>query len=317
MSASVTSGSSMPIRERPTRARMSSPRSAACSPRNGPRSFPRAELVDHLPGLVLVEGGDPEDDVVEGLGEDPAEAEHDDRAELGVVEEAGDEFPAAGEHRLDQVSFEIRPRGRGDLRRRPAHLPRILQIQADEAPLRLVRQLRPETLEDDGEPDPFRGGRGLLRRRRDRLRHDRHAVLPSAPPWTPPRSGRSGLPLSPSGSTQLRSSYLPLRDQPCPGLHRHTFSPHGPRPGYRAAARRLHDLPVFLVDHPPVELVEFPQHRVLLLGAEIVQDGEEEVLVLLLDVTRIKGNELLQALRRSRGASPPPRDTGSWPRPGA
>ena len=76
-----------------------------------PEEFPGAELVDHLPGFVLVEGGDPEDDVVEGLGEDAAEAEHDDRAELGVVEEAGDEFPAAGKHRLDQISFEIRPRG--------------------------------------------------------------------------------------------------------------------------------------------------------------------------------------------------------------
>ena len=88
--------------------------------------FPRAQLVDHLPGMVLVEGGNPKDDVVEGLGEDAAEAEHDDRPELGVMEEAGDEFPAAGKHRLDQVSFEIRPCGRSDLRRRPAHLPRIL-----------------------------------------------------------------------------------------------------------------------------------------------------------------------------------------------
>ncbi len=291
MSASVTSGSSRPIRERPIRVRMSCSRSAACSPRNGPRSLRERSSSIICSGLVLVDGRDAEDDVVERLGEDAAEAEHDDRPELGVVEEAGDEFPAAGEHRLDQISLQIRPRGCGHLRRRLPDLPVILEIQPDEAPLRLVRQPCPEALQDDGKSDRFRGGHGLLRRGRDRLRHDRHAE---------PLENLLGLRLGQGGPSfrfrlpdQLRCVHRTFLYviNPVPG-HNHTSDL---RPGDRAAARRLQNLPVFLVDHPPVELIEFPEHRILLLGAEVVEDRKEEVFVLLLDVTRVKGDEIRQA----------------------
>ena len=143
-----------------------------------PEELARTEFVDHLSGLLFIDGRDAEDHVVQRLGEDAAEAEHDDRPELCVVEEAGDEFPAAGEHRLNQISLQIRPRGCGHRRRRLPDLAVILEIQPDESPLRLVRQFCPETLQDDGKSDRLRLRDGLLRRGRDRLRHDRNAELP-------------------------------------------------------------------------------------------------------------------------------------------
>jgi hypothetical protein len=120
------------------------------------------QFIDHLPGMVFIHGSDAEGDVVEGLGEDAAKAEHDDRTELGIKGEAGDELPAAGEHRLDQVPLEIGPCGRGHLLRCPAYVPGILQIQMDETPLRFVGQFRTQALQDDRKPYLLRGGHGLL-----------------------------------------------------------------------------------------------------------------------------------------------------------
>jgi len=186
-----------------------------------------------------------------------------------------------------------------------------------EAPLGLVGQLRPETLEDDGETELFRGGRGLLRRCRRPTRPRPERRIPSTPPWTPASVRALRLRFGLSDHTQLRSSNLPLRGaefvapDSIPRFLLTTTSrlPYRRRPPPRPSG--------ILVDHPPVEFVEFLQHRVLLCGAEVVEDGVEEVLVLLLDVTRIKGDEFLQALGDLGKRSLHPQDSGSWPRRGA
>ena len=139
------------------------------------QQFARTKLVDHRFGFPFIDGCDTKDHVVQRFGEDAAEAEHDHRSELGVTEQTRDELPSAGEHRLDQITFQILPGCRSRFQRRLAHLAFIPEIQADQAPFRLVRELRSETLQDNGKAEPVRSRDGLFRRHRDLFPNDRHA----------------------------------------------------------------------------------------------------------------------------------------------
>jgi len=197
------------------------------------------------------------------------------------MEQSRDELPAARDERLDQVPLEVRPRRRSDLGRSRAHLPRVLEVQTDETPLCLVRQPRPEPLEDDGNPNPSAAataspGVSAAVSPQPGFR------MPSALPWTPPRSVHSGLP--PWPPDQLRCVHriflFPLSPVPSPAVKAPDAPPafSGPRPGHCAAARRLQDLPVFLVDHPPVEFGKLLQHRLLLRSREIHEDGKKNCL---------------------------------------
>ena len=60
------------------------------------------QLVDHLVRRDGVERRRAEHDVGDGLGQDPAETEHDGRAELRVAQHAGDQLAVAPDHRRDE-----------------------------------------------------------------------------------------------------------------------------------------------------------------------------------------------------------------------
>ena len=68
---------------------------------------------DHGPRLGLVEGGGAEGHVLEGLGEDAAEPEHDDRSEHRVALHAWDGLHASGDHRRDEAAADRRVREGG------------------------------------------------------------------------------------------------------------------------------------------------------------------------------------------------------------
>ena len=60
------------------------------------------EIVEHLRCVDLGDRGESEADVADRLGEDPADADHDGHAELGIVVEAGDQLAIAVDHRGDE-----------------------------------------------------------------------------------------------------------------------------------------------------------------------------------------------------------------------
>ena len=66
------------------------------------------DLANHRMGLVAVEGGHPEDHVLEDLDEDAAHAEHDQRAD-GVTVHPEDDFFARLGHLLDEDPDRVPP----------------------------------------------------------------------------------------------------------------------------------------------------------------------------------------------------------------
>ena len=176
MSASVTSGSSIPMRERPTRARTSSPRSAAFSPRNGPRSFRERSSSIICPAWFSSRGAirkttssrasvkiPPRPNMTTGpnWGSWKRPATNSRRpASIGWIRYPSRSAPAA-----EATSAAARRTSPGSCKFRRTRPRSVLCVSFAPRPLRTT-----------GNPNPFRGGRGLLRRRRDRLRHDRDAV---------------------------------------------------------------------------------------------------------------------------------------------
>ena len=74
-------------------------RRAAADTAQDPRA---AELVEHRLGRRGVERREPDRDVVEDLGQDPAQADQDGRPELRVAAQAHDQLHAGRRHRLDE-----------------------------------------------------------------------------------------------------------------------------------------------------------------------------------------------------------------------
>ena len=66
-----------------------------------------ADLVDHLHDLVLVDRGHAEGNILEHFDEDAAQAEHDRRAEGGIVDRADDDFRAQGRHFLHGDAADV------------------------------------------------------------------------------------------------------------------------------------------------------------------------------------------------------------------
>ena len=129
-----------------------------------PEELLRDEVVDHLGGRRTVERGRPEHDVGDGLGEDPADAEHHRRSELGIAQHAGDQLAIPGHHRGDeQRHVAVGRQGRAQqLGGGVAHGSLVAQPEAHEATFGLVGDRVAAQLHDDREPDRGRRGGGLV-----------------------------------------------------------------------------------------------------------------------------------------------------------
>ena len=108
-------------------------------------------LFHHLEGIVYPERSHAEDRIIEELGEDSSQAEHDAGSEPGVPREAADQFPFSPDHLLDEQTLAA-----GDGEQAPCFLPDLpfrLQVQGNGPELRFVLDLLARGLQDHGETD--------------------------------------------------------------------------------------------------------------------------------------------------------------------
>ena len=134
-------------------------------------------LQDHVPGLGAAQGGQAEDHIPQGLGENPAQAEHDHRSELGVIEQPGHKLPAARQHGLDQKTFQIPPGLGGHAGSGVMHLAFGVQVQGNQPPFGLVGETCAQCLQHHRKPHLPRGRDGLGRAGCDTFPHHRHPIL--------------------------------------------------------------------------------------------------------------------------------------------
>ena len=98
-SALTIDGSAAAASERPTSTSTSAARSTARLAADLTEQPLGGEVVDHLEGVLARDRHQPEGDVGQRLGEDPADAEHHGHPELLVAVQPGDQLPVAAEHR--------------------------------------------------------------------------------------------------------------------------------------------------------------------------------------------------------------------------
>ena len=60
------------------------------------------ECIDHLARIDLGDRDQPDDDIGDDFGEDPADTEHDRGSELRIIDHSGDEFAGGTDHRSDE-----------------------------------------------------------------------------------------------------------------------------------------------------------------------------------------------------------------------
>ena len=124
----------------------------------------RAELGHERAGVRVVERRQGEGDVGDRLGEDAAEAEGDDGAELLVAAHADEQFALVRHELLDEHAL-VRPSGRpvDDAVVGGAGGGRVPDVELDEAEVALVLDVGPERLQDGGPAERLDCGRRPLR----------------------------------------------------------------------------------------------------------------------------------------------------------
>ena len=134
--------------------------------RGSPRTSPRSRWVARSSIMSRAscarDGHEPERDVRQRLGEDPADAEHHGHPELLVAVQAGDELAVAAEHRRhEQVHLAVLgPGGGEELRGGRRDRVVVAEPEAHEAALGLVRDGRAAELHHDRVAElPRRGHR--------------------------------------------------------------------------------------------------------------------------------------------------------------
>ena len=152
-----------------------------------------AEVVDHLAASTLSIGTTPERHVRDGLGEHPADAEHDGHAELRITVEPRDELAIARHHRRDEHAdlAVLGRRRREKLARRDLDVSRGCATEPYEPPLGLVRDRRAAELHHDGIADRVGCARPHRRPSPRRARRERERRNERRAPWTRPRRGSS------------------------------------------------------------------------------------------------------------------------------
>ncbi len=137
------------------------------------------ELVDHLVRRHVVDGRRAEDDIGDGLGEDPTDAEHHRRPELRVAQHARDQLPVSLDHGRDEDGdVAILGRGRGQqLGGGAGHGVGVGEAEAHEPAFGLVGDAVAVELGHDREPELLGRRHRLVRRADDAFTGDRHAAL--------------------------------------------------------------------------------------------------------------------------------------------
>ena len=74
----------------------------------GPQDLRASDFLQHLQRVRAGQRGEPEDGIVEGLGEDPPEAKHDARAELHISCQPAHQLPFSPDHLLHQQPLASR-----------------------------------------------------------------------------------------------------------------------------------------------------------------------------------------------------------------
>ena len=123
----------------------------------------------HPEGAIHRDRGDPEGHVLQHLDKDPAQAEHDGRAEGGVVDRSADHLGAGGRHLGDQNAVNIGiglvlPGVVQDGLERRAHAVGVLDVDLHPAGIALVQDVRRDDLQDDGVAALCRDPDRLIRR---------------------------------------------------------------------------------------------------------------------------------------------------------
>ena len=162
----------------------SAARSTAGSPRNvaEQRWVARSSIISSA--STRVDRHEAERDVGDGLGEDPADAEHHGHAELRVVVQAGDQLAVAPQHRRhEQVHLAVLRAGGGRAGSLAASATASSspRPEAHEAALGLVGDRSPAQLQHDRVAELGRGGHRLG-----------HGGRPAARPGTPRRARPAG-----------------------------------------------------------------------------------------------------------------------------
>ena len=129
-------------------------------------------LPDHLARLRLVYGRNPHRHILQDLDENTAEAEHDDRTELGVPLAADDRLHAVAGHRLEQIDL-----GRHGVEGL-AQLLVAPDMQTDGARLGLMKDEGLGRFQGNGVSYPVGRLDALRPVCHQLLPHDRHAVGP-------------------------------------------------------------------------------------------------------------------------------------------
>jgi len=144
----------------------------------GPEERLGGEAVEHVVGVGVAQGHQPQHHVGHGLGEDPTHAEHDGGPELRVEGQARDQLTGAGHHgRHQHPDLAVGRRGRGEQGvGRLLDRARVAQVEPHEAPLGLVGDAVAAQLRDHGVAEL--GGRrgGVGSRGHDPLAQHRDAV---------------------------------------------------------------------------------------------------------------------------------------------
>ncbi len=138
----------------------------------------RRKPVDHVECGRLVERCGAKHHVGDRFGEDATDAEHDHRAELGVVDDAGDQLTIARHHRRDQhVDVAVGGRRRTQQFGRCRFDGRsVTEAQLDQPPLGLVGDRIAVELRHDRIPDLVGGITSRRRSVDETLGSDRHAM---------------------------------------------------------------------------------------------------------------------------------------------
>ena len=138
----------------------------------------RGELVDHLVGGDLVERRWSEHDVGDGLGQDPAHAEHDGGPELLVAQHPADQLTIALHHRRHEHGdlTVVRSRGGEQVDGGPVDGVGVGEPQANQSTLGLVGDALAVELRDHGIAEPVGGPDGFVGGGHQPLLGDRDAV---------------------------------------------------------------------------------------------------------------------------------------------